>query len=506
MASATSSVSSSSSLGVLPSRTSSSGFADPTVFSNSPLLRPRVNEIEGCCANKVIINIATSLVIPDYSLYYSGPVQSFQPSFYALDDGSLITPPFIEDLSGANLTLLVNGMLLMLFIRNILVSGDYLRRVKVKKKTLFHLLFVSQILAPLGLVPMIMSSFNQSLHCTSVVVLSGLTGIVSLALLLSLDDMPIEVTEDTTETEQPSKLRGWWDYIPDKVASPTSREPSKKRNPFQNARSKLINVIGRSQNRFPSSTKYPHEKINQSKSLPSKASPVPRGISPAPTTGSRLGKFVPSIHLFQKVVKDELLYTTFITATCVVAAVFAAIGLNFKNGLTVTGWIALNCEVSHPSFEVMSTNRAENTQAIHSFGRVVRRHERDALLRQPVAWSISGRGGNATGEKKSRDSQTSTLSSPRYRREEDDEDDPFSDIRRIETTHSWDSESIEHPPADPFNDDLRGDDSVSIPFTDTASSRSSQRSSEALLGQRFSDTWPSEHSISIIEDEREENT
>ncbi|KAG6846007.1 hypothetical protein H0H87_011055 [Tephrocybe sp. NHM501043] len=168
MASTIPSVTSPALLDVLPSRTTSSTFADPTVFSNSPLLRPRINQIDGCCANKVIINLSTALVIPDYSLYYSGPLDSFQPSFYALDDGSLITPPFVEDLSDANLSLLVNGMLTMLFIRNIIVSGDYLRRVRVKKKTLFYVLFLSQILAPIGLIPVIMSSFSQALNCTAI--------------------------------------------------------------------------------------------------------------------------------------------------------------------------------------------------------------------------------------------------------------------------------------------------------------------------------------------------
>lgn len=162
----TSSVSTPTRRGVISSRTSSSTNPFPTVFSNAHPLQPRVNQVSGCCANKVVINLSTALVIPDYSLYYNGPAESFQPTYYALDDGSLITPPFIEDLAGANVSLLVTGMLTMLFVRNIIVSGDYLRRGKVKNKTLFYVLFLSQILAPVSLVPLIMSYFNQFLNCT----------------------------------------------------------------------------------------------------------------------------------------------------------------------------------------------------------------------------------------------------------------------------------------------------------------------------------------------------
>jgi hypothetical protein len=173
----------------------------PTVFSNPQLLHPRADQIPGCCANKVIINLSTAIAIPNYSLYYNAPIESFQPKYFALDDGSLIAPPFIQDLAGANVSLLVTGMLTMLFVRNIIVSGDYIRRGKVKNKILFHILFLSQILAPVSFVPIIMSYFNQFLNCTmyvppgslftctnpgssSVIILSCVSGTISLALLV----------------------------------------------------------------------------------------------------------------------------------------------------------------------------------------------------------------------------------------------------------------------------------------------------------------------------------
>ncbi|KAF5377674.1 hypothetical protein D9615_005278 [Tricholomella constricta] len=577
MASETSSVSSPS---VVPSRTSPSPFPNPTVFSNSRLLQPRVNQISGCCANKVIINLSTALVIPDYSLYYKGPIESFQPTFFALNDGSLVAPPFVNDLSGANLSLLVIGMLTMLFVRNIIVSGDYVRRVKVKRKILFYVLFLSQMLAPVSLIPVIMSSFNQTLDCTIVTILSCVTGTVSLALLitgilgvkaykclnnsriiliilalfqlsssavvamdasttrgerrlagscirvsdlrftrifvwiqlveslficccflyacwksrgsssargrisiqLSMEDLPIEVPGGTAE--QKPALRGWWDYVPDVKVAPTARPPAPIRpdQPARRLQSKLTDIVGRRTSKSNCvATQSPRpmsSAMNQSKS----ALLIARGTSPTPSSLSRFGKLVPNIHLFQQVIKDELLYTTFITATCVVVAVLAVFGVNFKNGLTVTGWIALNWGII-------------SLLAIHSFGRVIRRHERDALLQRPFTCNAVVRAGNTMAEKKSRESQSSTRPPSRFRREadENDTDDPFADTRRL--GDSCGSPSIDPPSPNPFDNHSPGESANSDPFADFPASGHStplvahQSLDGSELVQGFSESW-----------------
>jgi len=95
--------------------------------------------------------------------------------------------------------------------------------------------------------------------------------------------------------------------------------------------------------------------------------------SPAPSSHSRLSRYMPRMELFRDVMRDELCYTTFITASCVVVAVLALIGVNFRNGLTVSKWLSLNWAVI-------------SVLAIHSFGRVIRRHERDAILQEPQSW------------------------------------------------------------------------------------------------------------------------
>ncbi|KAG6846008.1 hypothetical protein H0H87_011056 [Tephrocybe sp. NHM501043] len=204
-----------------------------------------------------------------------------------------------------------------------------------------------------------------------------------------MEDMPIEVPEDTTERRP--NLRGWWDYIPDKVASPTTQESAaQKQTPLHKALSKMTRLL----NRGSSSSQYTCEKArtlqSKEKQQPNTVSMAARGTSPAPTTGSRLYKLVPSIHLFQKVVKDE----------------------------------------------------------------------------------------------KSRESQKSFLSTPRYRQgSEKDDDNPFSDSRQLEITRSfWGSDfsaSIEQPSHNPFDDHSHDPDPD--PFAD-ASSRSSRNSLMDLKG------------------------
>ena len=62
---------------------------------------------------------------------------------------------------------LLTGFLLALFLRNIIVSVQYIWRGKVKNKLLFYLLLVSQALAPFSVVPIIVSFFVDVPHCAA---------------------------------------------------------------------------------------------------------------------------------------------------------------------------------------------------------------------------------------------------------------------------------------------------------------------------------------------------
>lgn len=100
--------------------------------------------------------------------------------------------------------------------------------------------------------------------------------------------------------------------------------------------------------------------------------------------------------------------------------------------------------------------------AIHSFGRVVRRHERDALLQRPSTSTVISRAGNVPSSVRHDKPRKSRLSSSipsqlRFRREMDDNDinDPFSDTQRLgDFRESWHTTGVisftsDSPPPSP---------------------------------------------------------
>jgi hypothetical protein len=147
--------------------------ATPTPPSNADYLpstvrlQPRVTPVPTSCPNALVVQLSTQVYVPNYTTFFAPtPIQSFVPTYTTLADGSLLTPAFMRDQRDANLSLFILGLLAMLFTRNIFVSGDYLRRNTVKKKKLFYTLFLSQILAPVAFIPIIMSYFTQRMSCS----------------------------------------------------------------------------------------------------------------------------------------------------------------------------------------------------------------------------------------------------------------------------------------------------------------------------------------------------
>jgi hypothetical protein len=119
-----------------------------TVVSTPQLLAPRITPSPACYEpNDVAIELSTAILVTDYTRFYDTPISTFQPVYLALPDGSLTTVPFMDDLARSYLSLLVTAMLATLFLRNIIVCFDYLRRVNLKRKTLFYLLLCSQLLS-----------------------------------------------------------------------------------------------------------------------------------------------------------------------------------------------------------------------------------------------------------------------------------------------------------------------------------------------------------------------
>ncbi|KAL0951007.1 hypothetical protein HGRIS_007749 [Hohenbuehelia grisea] len=530
---------------------SQSCAASPTASPNLLALFPRATPPPTpCSVNEVVIQLTTRVLIADYDRYFAPtPIASFLPSYSTLGDGSLVATPFIDDLREANLSLLVTGMLTMLFWRNIMVSGNYIRRAKVKNKALFYLLFASQILAPACFVPDIISYFDYSLNCTLALRISRIASSISLSMLITgilgykaykclensrvvffnlalflcastaisiLDirevrgsrrisggctrasslifmqayvlvqfaemafisgcffyaiykfhklpttqgrlSIDLSICDEHANTRgdgsgvvtQPAR-RGWWDYVPeDGPSSPPTAQPTippQNRSRWHDLWLKVLPSRERSRSQaelLPASAteKNPRTEPSQQPSRsPSVkiATPVPRHDgtcelrrpsgrnSPAPSSFSRLSKFMPRMALFKAVLKDEIWYTAFITATCVLIAILAVIGINFKNGLTVNGWILANWGLI-------------STLAAHSLGRVIQRNERETLLTHPSVWNSAAAASNQAGRQGRARSPTSLASrrrrSPHATRQSSD--DPFADTHKLRHSHvSW---------------------------------------------------------------------
>jgi hypothetical protein len=96
-------------------------------------------------------------------------VPSGQPDFKSvyqlLDDGSLVAPSFFNDLSSTYLALVIMASLFTVFARNITLSATFLWSGRVRKKSLLYTLFLSQLLAPVSILPLLISQFHPSFNC-----------------------------------------------------------------------------------------------------------------------------------------------------------------------------------------------------------------------------------------------------------------------------------------------------------------------------------------------------
>ncbi|SJL06027.1 uncharacterized protein ARMOST_09363 [Armillaria ostoyae] len=425
--------------------------------SDSHVLLPRVTAASSCCSpNEVVIALTTTLVIPDYARYYAAPIAQFIPSYQALGDGSLVSQPLMDDLRLSFVGTLVAGMLTALFTRNLFVSGDYMRRAKVKRKILFYTLFVSQLLGAFTLIPFIISEFDSAFDCTLSVIISYIffgtsltllasdimrriililntlhyssasmttTAIVGLVhvkgqrslsgtcylsndlqlirtyLLLQLSEVlfiwacflwavwksrgsplargriSIQLSMDDCaelDTSNPETARrGWWDYVPKTEAAASSPATEHNNNFTRSFYKKFKSIVSNSEpptltrsarkTSIPSDFPIPQPPrpsvVAISEALHERPSNDPserfsrcssNRMSPAPSSYSRLSRYMPRMELFREVMKDEarcfLCFTTVITSVCVVAAVLAVISCNFAHGPTMTVCTSISCE------------------------------------------------------------------------------------------------------------------------------------------------------------------
>lgn len=76
-----------------------------------------------------------------------------------------MAPPLAHSIKEANILMLMVGALLMLTVRNIIVSIDYIRRGRVKYKMLLYVLLASQLCGPIAATSILISSFVPKINC-----------------------------------------------------------------------------------------------------------------------------------------------------------------------------------------------------------------------------------------------------------------------------------------------------------------------------------------------------
>lgn len=156
-------------LSALSPTPSSSGSAAASLVTQAPSLHRRDAQSSttssSCTLNEVVVQINTQVLIPDYREYYSVPITQFQMHYRPLADGSLVAGPYLSEIQQGNWLLLFIGMLLMLFLRNSVVSVDYIRRVRVKRKGLFYALLISQLLGVVTFISLAASFLASTVNC-----------------------------------------------------------------------------------------------------------------------------------------------------------------------------------------------------------------------------------------------------------------------------------------------------------------------------------------------------
>lgn len=141
-------------------------------FKMLPVLAHTPTNHYNSSPNVVLVDLHTTIVIPDFDLYYNGrPIQSFQPSYHALGDGSLVATPFIVDVRSANILLALFSALAMFFVMNTVSAAYFVRIGKVKRMGLFYVLFSSQLLGTIAMLTPIITYFDQFVSCTVCVTL-----------------------------------------------------------------------------------------------------------------------------------------------------------------------------------------------------------------------------------------------------------------------------------------------------------------------------------------------
>ncbi|KAI0670018.1 hypothetical protein C8Q78DRAFT_159237 [Trametes maxima] len=203
----------------------------------------------------------------------------------------------------------------------------------------------------------------------------------------------IDMGEKDDAAPAATERRGWWDYVPDAAGdkgrswappSPALSTPRDFANRFRQwwtGAPVLPSTVFQRKPSTPGELPIPQPprissasganalslRLSTSRDAGRPSSPPP------PSVMERIIRYVPRAEMFRHMLKNELLYTTLLTAVLLVIAVVMWVGITQHLLLGASSWILLDWVVIS-----MCT--------MHSFGRVARRHEREAWMQDPANW------------------------------------------------------------------------------------------------------------------------
>lgn len=132
-----------------------------------------------------IIPFTTTLTVDIFPTPRPIDLDAYLPAYATVSDGSLITPLYSQSSLNQHMHIFITGALLMLFIRNILVSIDYLRRTSSRDRTLFWLLLFSQMWGPVKLIPTAAGFFSRGTNCRAIQIISYSALEISYSILVT---------------------------------------------------------------------------------------------------------------------------------------------------------------------------------------------------------------------------------------------------------------------------------------------------------------------------------
>ncbi|CUA77491.1 hypothetical protein RSOLAG22IIIB_02506 [Rhizoctonia solani] len=132
-----------------------------------------------------IYPFTTTLTVNIFPTPRPADLNAYLPSYTAEGDGSLITPLYVQSSTNEHIRIFITGALLMLFIRNIFASIDYLRRTSSRDRTLFWLLLISQLWGPVRFIPVAAGFFNRTADCKSIQIVSYIALEISYSILIT---------------------------------------------------------------------------------------------------------------------------------------------------------------------------------------------------------------------------------------------------------------------------------------------------------------------------------